>query len=511
MDSNQENELVQSRHNKLEEIRKRGTEPYGGKFEATGNSREITEKFAEYDGQEVALAGRLMSKRGHGKASFGNIKDSAGQIQIYLNQEGIGKEAYELFALLDIGDFIGVKGSVFKTRRGEITVNVSEYVILSKSLRPLPEKWHGLKDVELRYRQRYLDLIVNDRVKETFIIRSRVIQYIRDILNEDGYMEVETPMMSVVAGGASARPFRTHHNALGLDLYLRIATELHLKRLLVGGMDRVYELSRVFRNEGISTVHNPEFTSLEVYRSYADYRDMMVLTEQLIFKLCQRLFGSPVIEYRDKEFNFTPPWPRLTMVEAVKEYTGIDFASFEALDEEKGGSTDQQKGGSTDQQKGGYAVRQAAAEAGRELAKNVSWGEALAVLFEEYCEEKLSGPVFITKYPVEVSPLAKTSEEDGRFTDRFEAFVDGKEIANAFSELNDPVEQRRRFEEQLNRREKGDEEAHMMDEDFINALEYGMPPAGGLGIGIDRLVMLLTGSLSIRDVILFPTLKPRQE
>ena len=486
----QENELIQARHRKLNELLERGINPYAQNFKAEFGSAEVLENFEEYSENEtiVTLAGRIISIREHGKACFGNIKDGQGKIQFYLNINGIGEEAFDIFKLLDIGDIIGIKGTVFQTRRGEITVNLHNYVILSKSLRPLPEKWHGLKDVELRYRHRYLDLIVNEEVKETFITRSKIIQGIRDILNEEGFLEVETPMMSTVAGGASARPFRTYHNALDVNLFLRIATELHLKRLLVGGMDKVYELGKVFRNEGISTVHNPEFTSLEVYQTYADYEDMMELTEQIIAGLCQRIFGKLTITYNQNEYDMTPPWPRKTMIEVVKEYTGVDFAQIEDK----------------------HQARKEAEALGMDLNADDSWGHILAQLFEEYCEEKLEGPVFIKDYPVEVSPLAQSNSWDPRFTNRFEAFVAGNEIANAFSELNDPLDQRRRFEAQLEKREAGDEEAHMMDEDFLMSLEYGMPPAGGLGIGVDRLVMLLSDSTSIRDVILFPTLRPRE-
>lgn len=484
---NQENELIRARYEKLNELYNRGIEPYGNKFEVTHKSPEILNNFEKLNDTVVSLAGRVISIRGHGKACFGNLQDAEGKIQFYLNVNGIGQELFDLFKLLDIGDFIGIKGTVFQTRRGEITVQVDDYSLLSKSLRPLPEKWHGLKDVELRYRQRYLDLIANTEVKDTFVLRSKIIQGLRDILNERGFLEVETPMMSTVAGGAAARPFRTYHNALDIDLFLRIATELHLKRLLVGGMEKVYELSKVFRNEGISTIHNPEFTSLEIYQTYADYHDMMELTEMLISRVCLKLFEKTKINYNDKEIDLTPPWPRMNMVDAVYKYTGADFTRV----------------------KDKHQARKEAENLGLETGEHDEWGNILAMIFEEFCEPKLEQPVFIMDYPVEVSPLAKTSRHDPRFTDRFEAFVDGKEIANAFSELNDPVEQRKRFELQIDRRQKGDEEAHMMDEDFLTSLEYGMPPAGGLGIGVDRLVMLLSNSTSIRDVILFPTLKPR--
>lgn len=484
---NQENELIKIRHEKLKEIYNKGIDPFGQKYNVTHLSSDILECFEAVENQEVSLAGRLVSIREHGKACFGNIQDGGGKIQFYFNINGIGEEMFELFKLMDIGDFLGIEGTPFKTRRGEITVEVKSYTILSKSLRPLPEKWHGLKDVELRYRQRYLDLIANENVKKTFVLRSRIIQSFRNQLNERGFLEVETPTMSTVAGGASARPFQTHHNALDTDLYLRIATELHLKRLLVGGMDKVYELGKVFRNEGISTIHNPEFTSLEVYEAYADYHDMMDLTEELIANICKEVFGKNSVTYGEKDIDFSTPWPRLSMIDAVKEYSGVDFNLIDNKE---------------------AAIKEAKLR-NIELNDDDEWGNILAAFFETYCEEKLIQPVFIKDYPIEVSPLAKTSRSDSRFTERFEAFVDGKEIANAFSELNDPLDQRKRFEAQISRRQKGDEEAHMMDEDFLISLEYGMPPAGGLGIGIDRLIMLFSDSSSIRDVILFPTLKPR--
>lgn len=486
---NYENELIQSRYENLHELCKKGVEPYGQKFITTHNSREILDQYEELKDMDISLAGRIMSIREHGKACFGNLQDGEGQIQFYLNVDGVGEENIEIFKLFDLGDFIGIKGAVFVTRRGEITIRVDEFKMLSKALRPLPEKWHGLKDIEIRYRQRYLDLIVNKEVRETFVHRSIIIQTIRELLNERGFLEVETPIMTAVAGGAEARPFQTHHNALDIDLFLRIATELHLKRLLVGGVEKVYELGKVFRNEGISTIHNPEFTLLEVYQAYADYTDMMDLTEELVSQLCLRLFNKTRIVHQDKEFDFTPPWPRISMVDAVKKYAGVDFTRIKDRHQ---------------------AYKEALALGiDLDMEKHDSWGHILSCIFENVCEERLEQPVFVIGYPVEISPLAKTNQDDPRFTDRFEAFVDGKEIANAFSELNDPLAQRERFEAQIARRERGDEEAHMMDEDFLTALEYGMPPAGGLGIGIDRLIMLLLGSASIRDVILFPTLKPR--
>ncbi len=481
------NELLQVRRRKMEELISRGIEPFGSKFETSHYSTDIIEDFGSLEGKTVTIAGRLISIRSHGKAAFAHLQDYRGQIQIYLRLDQVGQEQYKNFELVDIGDFVGVVGDVFKTKKGEVTVNVSEYTYLAKALRPLPEKWHGLKDVELRYRQRYVDLIVNQEVRQTFINRSRIIQSMREILNRWDFLEMETPIMQTIAGGALARPFVTHHNALDMKLYMRIATELHLKRLLVGGLDKVFEIGRIFRNEGISTIHNPEFTSLEIYQSYADYENMMELTENLIYEIALNVFNTSKISFQGKIVDLTPPWPRETMIEVVRKYTGVDFAKIE-----------------NDQE-----AFQAAKKAGLELDKGMSWGEVLYMFFEEFCEEQLLMPIFVTGFPIEVSPLAKKIESDPRLTLRFEGFIAGWEIANAFTELNDPVDQRERFEQQLARRKAGDDEAHVMDEDFITALEYGMPPAGGLGIGIDRLVMLLTDNTSIRDVILFPTLKPR--
>ena len=482
-------ELMQVRFNKMEELRKRGVNPFGPKYEASHYSTEVIDNYDALEGQKVTIAGRLMSIRSHGKATFAHIQDYRGQIQIYLRLDTIGEEQYKNFELVDIGDFIGVAGEIFRTQKGEVTVKADSYTYLVKALRPLPEKWHGLKDVELRYRQRYVDLIVNQEVRETFIQRSRIIQTMREILNRWGFLEMETPIMQTMAGGALARPFITHHNALDMKLYLRIATELHLKRLLVGGLDKVYEIGRIFRNEGISTIHNPEFTSLEIYESYGDYESMMALTENLIHEINQVVFGSSKVIFQGKEIDLTPPWPRESMIEIVRKYSGVDFSHLNS-DE---------------------AAFKAAKDAGLELDKGLSWGDILYMFFEEFCEEQLLAPVFVTGFPTEVSPLAKKMEDDPRLTLRFEGFIAGWEIANAFTELNDPIDQRERFEQQLSRREAGDDEAHVMDEDFINALEYGMPPAGGLGIGIDRMIMLLTDNISIRDVILFPTLKPRAD
>ena len=409
------------------------------------------------------------------------------RIQIYIRLDQVGQEKYDLLDLIDIGDFIGVVGEVFKTRKGEVTIQASDYAFLVKALRPLPEKWHGLKDVEIRYRQRYVDLIVNQEVKQTFINRSKIISTMRELLNSWGFLEMETPVMQTIAGGALARPFVTHHNALDIKLYLRIATELHLKRLLVGGLDKVYEIGRIFRNEGISTIHNPEFTTVEIYQSYADYEDMMEITENLIFRIAEKVFGSGKISFQGREIDLTPPWERQSMIEIVRRYAGVDFAGIPDAE----------------------SAFRAARDAGLELDKGLSWGDILYMFFEEFCEEQLLSPIFVTGFPIEVSPLAKKMPDDPRLTLRFEGFIAGWEIANAFTELNDPIDQRERFEQQLARRDAGDDEAHVMDEDFVNALEYGMPPAGGLGIGIDRLIMILTDNISIRDVILFPTLKPR--
>ncbi|HHW07848.1 MAG TPA: lysine--tRNA ligase [Clostridia bacterium] len=479
-------EVLQVRRQKLVDLREMGIEPFGGRFDQTHHAQDILDNFDSMEGQPVSVAGRIMTKRMHGKASFAHIQDVTGQIQIYVRLNDVGEAAYELFAKLDIGDIIGVKGTVFKTRMGEITVSTEELVLLAKSLHPLPEKWHGLKDIELRYRQRYVDLIVNPDVRNDFIARSRAIKAIRRYLDEQGFLEVETPTLHTIAGGAAARPFITHHNALDIDMYLRIALELHLKRLLVGGLERVYEIGRVFRNEGISTKHNPEFTMLELYQAYADYEDMMVLTENLVARAAEAVRGTTVIPYQGEMIDLTPPWPRLTMMEAVKKYTGVDFAAVQ-----------------TDED-----AREIARKFNLEIEGTSTWGKILSELFEEHVEKHLVKPHFILDYPVEVSPLAKKKKDNPKLTYRFEAFVACRELANAFSELNDPIDQKERFLAQLKEREAGDEEAHPMDEDFIRALEYGMPPAGGLGIGIDRLIMLLTDKASIRDVILFPTMRP---
>ena len=428
-----------------------------------------------------------MTKRGKGKAGFAHVQDLNGQIQIYVRKDTVGEEQYELFDTVDLGDIVGISGTVFKTKVGELSIKVKEFTLLTKSLRPLPDKFHGLKDIEQRYRQRYLDLIMSEESKRTFITRSLIIQSMRRYLDQHGYLEVETPMMHAIAGGASARPFITHHNALDMPLYMRIAIELHLKRLIVGGLEKVYEIGRVFRNEGVSTRHNPEFTMIELYEAYADYKDIMKLTENLVAHIAKEVLGTTTIQYGDNEVNLEPEWRRLHMVDAVKEYTGVDFWNVTTVEE----------------------ARQLANEHGIEITKHMQYGHIVNEFFEQKVEERLIQPTFIYGHPVEISPLAKKNDEDPRFTDRFELFIVGREHANAFTELNDPIDQRERFEAQLKEREQGNDEAHQMDDDFIEALEYGMPPTGGLGIGIDRLVMLLTNSASIRDVLLFPTMKHR--
>lgn len=480
-------ELKQVRLDKLQELRDLNIDPFGGRFERDSNAQQIIDNFDTMDGKRVKLAGRIMSKRRHGKAGFANLRDLSGDIQLYFRKDDVGEASYELFKKLDIGDILGIEGLVFRTQKGEISVHIESFTYLSKSLSPLPEKWHGLKDIELRYRQRYVDLIVNPEVRTVFIQRSQIIKEIRKYLDQQGFLEVETPMMQPIAGGATARPFITYHNTLEMDLYLRIAPELYLKRLLVGGMERVYEINRSFRNEGISTRHNPEFTMLELYQAYADYEVMMSLTEDLITSVVDKVFGTMVVEFEDQEIDFTPPWPRITMLEAIHNCTGVDF----------------------EQINGDQEARQVAEGLGLEVNSHQTRGEVINEVFETFVEKNLIQPVFVYGHPVELSPLAKRNASDPRFTDRFELYIMQREIANAFSELNDPLDQRNRFQQQVEKRASGDAEAHMMDEDYINALEYGMPPAGGLGIGIDRLTMLLTDSSSIRDVIFFPTLRKR--
>lgn len=479
-------ELIAIRRGKLDELIKSGKNPYEKvKFDRDAYSKDIKDNFEAYDGKTVTLAGRLMSKRIMGKASFTNLADYKGNIQLYVRKDEVGEESYLEFKKYDIGDIVGVTGEVFMTHMGEISVKAKSIELLSKSLLPLPEKFHGLKDQDLRYRQRYVDLIVNPDVKETFIMRSKIVSGIREFLDNEGFIEVETPVLNTIAGGASARPFVTHHNTLDIDMYMRIAPELYLKRLIVGGFEKVYEMGRLFRNEGMDPRHNPEFTTVELYQAYTDYNGMMDITERMFIHLANKVKGTLKFTYQGEEISFEAPWERLTMVEAVKKVTGIDFNSDD-LD----------------------SLVSSAKAIGVQLPDDVTWGKALYEVFDQKVEETLVQPTFILDYPVEVSPLAKRKASDPRLTERFEFFISRREMGNAFSELNDPIDQKGRFMEQVREREKGDDEAQMMDEDFVTALEYGLPPTGGLGIGVDRLVMLLTDQFSIRDVLLFPTMKP---
>ena len=482
-------ELLQVRRDKLADLQNRGQDPFQiTKFDVTHHSDEVKDRFDEMEGQTVRLAGRLMSKRGMGKAVFADLQDGAGRIQLYVRIDDVGEEALAVFKKYDIGDIVGAEGEVFRTKRGEISIKAKTITLLSKSLLPLPEKFHGLTDVETRCRQRYVDLIVNPDVKRNFIIRSQFIKYVRDFMDARGYMEVETPVLNTISGGATARPFITHHNTLDIDMYMRIATELPLKRLIVGGLERVYEMGRIFRNEGMDNRHNPEFTTIELYQAYADFNDMMDLFEDLLSSAAQKILGTYQVEWQGEQIDLTPGWPRLPMYEAVKQYTGLDFMAMDS-DEE--------------------AVA-AAKSIGVELPETAdkTWGNALYECFDQRVEGKLIQPTFITMHPVDVSPLAKRSPKDPRLTERFELFICRSEMGNAFSELNDPIDQRQRFQKQAELRAKGDDEAGMMDEDYITALEYGLPPTGGMGIGIDRCVMLLTNNDSIREVLLFPTMKP---
>ena len=480
-------ELLQIRRDKLADLQRRGKDPFKiTKYDVSHHSEEVKKAVAELEGKTVSVAGRMMSKRVMGKASFCHVQDLQGNIQIYVARDMIGEEAYADFKKFDIGDIIGIEGEVFRTQKGEISVSVTELRLLSKNLAPLPEKWHGLKDTDMRYRQRYVDLIVNPEVRDTFEKRSAIVREIRNFMDSRGFMEVETPCLNTIPGGAAARPFITHHNALDIDMYLRIATELHLKRLIVGGLERVYEIGRIFRNEGMDTRHNPEFTTIELYQAYTDYHGMMDITEDMVIHVCEKVLGSTKVMYQGVEIDFSKGWKRMTMAEAVKEYAGIDFMALspeEALEAVKAKGLEIEKG-------------------------KESWGDLMALCYDEYVEANLMQPTFITDYPVEISPLAKRKPSDPRLTERFECFIYGRELCNAFSELNDPIDQKERFERQVALRAAGDEEAGMMDEDFINALEYGMPPTGGMGMGIDRLVMFLTDAASIRDVLLFPTMKP---
>ena len=484
------NALMDQRREKLEEIRQLGVNPYPYKYSPTHTTQEIHEQFAEVGDQpdetnSVRVAGRIMTKRDHGKSGFAHLQDGSGRLQIYVRQNAVGEEAYQVYRKLDVGDVIGVDGPVFRTRTGEITVLVSEVELLAKSLRSPPEKWHGLQNKETRYRQRYADLMMNPEVMQVFINRTRMIQAVREYLNQDGFIEVETPILQPIYGGATARPFITHHNALGMPLYLRIANELYLKRLIVGGFDRVYEFSRDFRNEGIDHDHSPEFTMIELYQAYADYEDMMCLTENLLAHTAQTVLGTTQISYKGDSISLDPPWRRLTMIESIKEEAGIDVDQLS--DEE---------------------LRNAVLDARVDLEGAAPRGKLIAELFEVHVEPNLVQPTFIYDYPIEISPFAKKKRGSDRFVERFEFFIARMEMGNAFSELNDPIDQRERFIEGAKKQEDGDEDALMIDEDYLRALEYGMPPTGGLGFGIDRLAMLLMDQTSIRDVILFPQMRP---
>jgi lysyl-tRNA synthetase class 2 len=484
------NELLRSRRAKLDELRSKKIDPYPYSYDQKHFAAPILEKYkdvtAEESKEEVSIAGRIMTKRGHGKASFANLQDASGKIQIYAKIDVLGEKDFDLFMKLDMGDIIGVKGHVFRTKRGEITVKITKFVLLSKSLHPLPEKFHGLQDKELRYRERYVDLIVNPEVREVFKKRCRIISLVRRHLDEKGFLEVETPVLHVMPGGATARPFETFHNALDMNLYLRIALELHLKRLIVGGLENVYEIGRVFRNEGMSYKHNPEYTMLELYKAYADYNDVMKLTEELITSTVKEINGSLKVEFKGQAIDFKTPWKRMTLAQALKEHGGIDINAPEKK------------------------LRDVAKKKGIEGAEEIGIGKVIDLLYDKFVEPDLIQPTFITDHPVETTPLAKRHRKDKKLVERFELIVAGIEIANAFSELNDPIDQKVRLEEQQKLRQAGDQEAESMDEDFLRALEYGMPPTGGLGIGIDRLVMLLTNSQSIRDVIFFPHMRPEQ-
>ena len=480
------NEVRKVRIEKLNELVAKGENPFEiTSYNRTATAGEILADYDKFEGKTVSLAGRLMSKRIMGKASFGHIMDNDGRMQGYFSRDDMGVDEYQAFKKLDVGDIIGIEGVVFKTKTGEISVHVKKVTLLTKSLLPLPEKFHGLRDPELRFRQRYVDLIANPEVKDVFVKRSKIISTIREVLDNKGFIEVETPVLNTLAGGANARPFITHHNTLDIDMYMRIATELHLKRCIVGGFEKVYEIGRQFRNEGMDTKHNPEFTTIELYQAYVDYNEMMNITEELYVAAAQKVCGSLDITYQGTPLCLKTPWERLTMVQAVKKYTGLDFDN-QPLEE----------------------LIAAGNKMGLDMAADTSWGNALYNIFDAFVEEKLTGPVFIMDYPVEVSPLAKRKPSDPRLTERFEFFICASEGGNAFSELNDPIDQRSRFEQQMLAKAKGDDEAQPYDEDFCNALEYGMPPTGGLGIGIDRMVMFLTDSASIRDVLLFPTMKP---
>jgi len=482
-----ENHLIKVRKEKLEELKKQGKNPFEiTKYDRTHTSEDVKNSFAELEGKDVNIAGRIVAKRIMGKASFCHIQDMQGRIQSYVSINDLGEENYAEFKTYDIGDIIGITGFVFKTRTEEISVHAKKVVLLTKSLRPLPEKFHGLKDTELRYRQRYVDLIMNPEVKETFLTRTKIIKEIRKVLDSKGYLEVDTPILNTIAGGAAARPFITHHNTLDMDMYLRIANELYLKRLIVGGFDKVYEMGRMFRNEGISIKHNPEFTNIELYSAYEDYNDMMDITEEIISTVAQNVLGTTKITYQGTPIDLTPGWKRIPMIDAIKEVTGLDFNTL---------NTDEE-------------ASEGARSIGVAIEGTLARGEVINLVFEEKVEDTLVQPTFITDYPVEVSPLTKRKPSDPRLVERFEVFIGGREYGNAYSELNDPIDQYERFLDQAKQKADGNEEANDMDEDFVQSLEYGMPPTGGLGIGVDRLIMLLTDSASIRDVLLFPTMKP---
>ncbi|MDD4839660.1 MAG: lysine--tRNA ligase [Clostridia bacterium] len=480
-------EVVKVRKEKLAELISRGKNPFEiVRFDRSASTKDIVSNYADYDGKEVTIAGRMMSKRIMGKASFANFMDGEGTIQGYFKRDDIGLEEYADFKKFDIGDIVGICGTVFTTHTGEVSINAKSVKLLSKSLLPLPEKFHGLTNLDLRYRQRYVDLIANPEVKATFIKRSKIVSAIREFLDGEGFLEVETPVLNTLPGGANARPFITHHNTLDIDMYMRIATELYLKMLVVGGFEKVYEMGRIFRNEGMDTKHNPEFTTVELYQAYVDYNEMMDITEKLFCYCAEKVLGTSEISYQGEPISLGTPWKRITMVDVVKENTGIDFESGEPLEE----------------------LIKKGRKAGADLKMDLSWGKALYEVFDQLVESTLVAPTFVIDYPVEVSPLAKKKPSDNRLTERFELFITAREMANAFSELNDPIDQKERFMAQMAERAAGDDEAQVMNDDFINALEYGLPPTGGLGIGIDRMVMLLTDSASIRDVLLFPTMKP---
>lgn len=485
---NEINEQMQVRIDKMHKIEEHGWKPFGYRFLYTHRAADIAAQFDELSEKEteVKMAGRIMAIRGHGKTCFMDMQDKTGRIQVYVRKDVIGEENYALIKLMDIGDTVGITGTAFRTHMGELSIKANSVEMLSKSLRPLPEKWHGLKDVETRYRQRYVDLIVNPEVRDTFVKRSQIIRSVREVLDSHDFLEVETPILNTIAGGAAARPFISYHNALDMQVYMRIAPELYLKRLIVGGMDRVYEMGRVFRNEGIDNRHNPEFTSVEIYQAFADYRDMMDLTEEVVVKTAEKVLGTTTINYEGTTIELASPWKRMSMIEAVKEYSGKDFTNVTDLEE----------------------ARTIAKELNVAVEPSFGIGKIINACFEEYVEDKLIQPTFITGHPKEISPLAKSNPENPEITDRFEAYIYGREICNGFTELNDPIDQKERFLKQVEERANGDEEANMMDEDFVNALEYGLPPTGGLGIGIDRLVMFLTNSSTIRDVLFFPTMKP---